>query len=51
MTPPGGMVIVPITLKSANAFVAAHHRHAGPTRGHRFSVGLDRGGELVGVAP
>lgn len=44
------MTIVPITLKQANAFISAHHRHAGPTRGHRFSIGLNRGDELVGVA-
>jgi len=43
--------VVPTTLRKANAFVRLHHRHANPTRGHKFSIGatLD-GDELVGVA-
>lgn len=44
------MRIVPITLKAAAQFVAAHHRHNKPPRGHKFSVGLEHEGVLVGVA-
>lgn len=41
----------PISLKDANALVAYWHRHHGPTRGHKFSVGVvDGEGVLVGVA-
>jgi hypothetical protein len=41
--------IVPLTLELANAYVAAHHRHHGPVRGHRFSLGLIGEGGLRGV--
>lgn len=41
--------IVPITLAEARRFVAEHHRHNEPPIGHRFSIGLARDGELVGV--
>lgn len=45
------MVIVPLTLAEARRFVAEHHRHNEPPRGHRFSIGLrDDDGALVGVA-
>lgn len=44
------MVIVPVELKEANAFVAALHRHHKPAQGHRFSLGLiDDEGLLHGV--
>nr|WP_308624654.1 XF1762 family protein [uncultured Eisenbergiella sp.] len=42
--------LTPVTLKEANAFVAAHHRHHRPTVGHKFSIGCSAGGTLVGVA-
>jgi len=41
---------IPITLTDANAFVKKHHRHSIPTRGHKFSVGCELEGVLVGVA-
>ena len=41
---------VPTTLRAANAFVAAHHRHNLPPRGHRFSIGCVSEGRPVGVA-
>ncbi len=41
--------IVPLTLAEARRLVAEHHRHNEPPIGHRFSVGLRRDGELVGV--
>ena len=43
----------PITLRQARQFVARHHRHHGPPRGHKFSIGatLRQAGasRLVGV--
>lgn len=41
--------LTPISLKEANAFVAAHHRHHRPVVGHKFSIGCSAGGALVGV--
>jgi hypothetical protein len=43
------MVIVPITLKAANEFVTARHRHHKRSVGHKFSIGCSNG-ELRGVA-
>lgn len=42
--------IVPLTLKAANAYVEQLHRHHGRTVGHKFSIGVNRDGELCGVA-
>ena len=39
-----------VELREANAFVGLHHRHHKPATGHRFSVGAEKGGKLVGVA-
>lgn len=47
MTP---LRLVPVDLADANAFVAQHHRHAAPVRGHRFSVAAAAGDVIVGVA-
>lgn len=45
------LTIVPLTLRAANAFVATHHRHHKPARGHKFSIGVaTENGALVGVA-
>lgn len=45
------MIITPITLRAAQDFIALHHRHNKPPRGHKFSIGLkDDAGVLVGVA-
>lgn len=44
------MKIIPMSLKEANAFVAAHHRHHKPVTGHKFSIGCEAEGRLVGVA-
>lgn len=44
------MRVIPVTLRAANAFVLAHHRHSKPDRGHRWSIGLEHAGQLVGVA-
>ena len=43
------MKIIPISLKEANAFVAEHHRHNKPVPGHKFSIGLEHDGHLIGV--
>ena len=52
VTPEGEalMEIRPLTLRQAGAFVAEHHRHARPARGHKFSLGLFDGEDLIGVA-
>lgn len=43
--------IVPTTLREANAFVTAHHRHHRPPRGCVCVVAVaDDGGEVRGVA-
>lgn len=43
--------IIPVTFREACAFVAALHRHNGPPRGHKFSIGVaDEHGVLHGVA-
>jgi len=44
------MMLRPLTLKEANDFVAAFHRHNKPVVGHRFSIGLEFNGKLIGVA-
>ena len=42
--------VVPVSLRDANAYVAQKHRHHGPTRGHKFSIGVTDGEQLRGVA-
>jgi hypothetical protein len=42
--------IVPVSFPIAAAFVAEHHRHHRSPVGHKFSLGLASGDELVGVA-
>lgn len=44
------LVIVPITLAEANAFIALHHRHNKPVVGHKFSIACAKAEEIVGVA-
>lgn len=44
------MRLVPVSLKAANAFVEKHHRHHKPVAGHKFSIGCEKDGQLVGVA-
>lgn len=41
--------LYPVTLKAAKEFIAQHHRHHKPPAGHKFSIGVRFGGELVGV--
>lgn len=42
--------LVPCSLAQAKEFVAQFHRHHKPPAGHKFSIGVARAGELVGVA-
>jgi hypothetical protein len=42
------MEIVPLTLAEARRYVALHHRHNEPPIGHKFSIGLEHDGVLVG---
>lgn len=44
------MKIVPITLKTANEYVAQNHRHHKPVTGCKFCIGCKDGEQLVGVA-
>lgn len=44
------MKIVPLTLKQANDLVESLHRHHKKVVGHRFSIGLEVDGTLVGAA-
>lgn len=44
-----GWSLRPVTLREARAFTDAHHRHNQGTQGHKFSIGLTRDGQLIGV--
>ena len=44
-----GLKVVPLTLDQLNAFVTEHHRHHKRVQGHRFSLGVERSGVLVGA--
>lgn len=44
------MNIIPLTLKIANEFVTKLHRHHKPSQGHKWSIGLEKDGTLIGVA-
>ena len=39
----------PISLRDAIEYVRQHHRHHKPVAGHKFSIGCEADGELVGV--
>ena len=39
----------PISLRDANEYVQQHHRHHKPVAGHKFSIGCEADGVLVGV--
>ena len=39
----------PVSLREANEYVKLHHRHHRPVVGHKFSIGCEADGELVGV--
>lgn len=44
------MRVVPLTLKQANELVESIHRHHKKAQGHRFSIGAEVDGSLVGAA-
>lgn len=44
------LVLTPVSLREANAFVERHHRHHKGVTGHKFSIGCSLDGQLVGVA-
>lgn len=44
-----GLIIRPISLREANAYVADHHRHNIPVRGHKWSVACYDENRLCGV--
>jgi len=46
----GRLVVTPITLREANAFVQAHHRHHGAARGCVVCVSVSEGEVVRGVA-
>lgn len=43
------LTLTPVTLREAQEFVKDHHRHNTAPRGHKFSIGLERAGKLIGV--
>lgn len=47
--PTPNLRIVSIELKELNLLVAKLHRHHKPVQGHRFSIGVEYGGALVGA--
>ena len=44
------LTVKPMSLADANRFVAEHHRHHKPVRGHKFSLGCMANGHLAGVS-
>lgn len=40
----------PLSFREACAFIAEEHRHHRPPQGHKFSIGAEVDGRLVGVA-
>jgi len=44
------VIVRPITLKAANAYVALHHRHSRPVAGCRFCISAVDGDVVVAVA-
>lgn len=44
------LIVTPITLEEANAFVSTHHRRHRPVVGHKFSVAVAAGDDIRGVA-
>lgn len=44
------MMVTPINLDEANAFVAIHHRHHSPVPGAKFCIAVSEGDKVLGVA-
>ena len=47
---PAGLMVTPINLDEANAFVALHHRHHKPVPGAKFCLAVSSGDQVRGVA-
>lgn len=43
------LLLVPMSLREANAYVDAYHRHHKSVVGHKFSIGCEKDGQLAGV--
>ncbi|GAA0907469.1 hypothetical protein GCM10009552_15470 [Rothia nasimurium] len=43
------LAVRPVTFREACAFVQEHHRHNKPPRGHKFSIAVQRNGQMVGI--
>jgi hypothetical protein len=43
------LTVIPLSLAQANEFIAKHHRHHGPLRFHKYSIGVAKNGKLVGA--
>lgn len=43
------LTLTPVTLRQAQTFVNEHHRHNVAPQGHKFSIGLEKDGILIGV--
>lgn len=43
------LTLTPVTLRQAQAFVNDYHRHNIAPQGHKFSIGLEKAGILIGV--
>ena len=43
------LLLVPMSLREANAYVDAYHRHHKSVVGHKFSIGCEKNGQLAGV--
>lgn len=46
---PGPLILTPLTLREAAAFVESHHRHSRAPQGGLFAIGAAMAGEVVGV--
>jgi hypothetical protein len=44
------LTIIPIDFKDACLFIKEHHRHHKPPQGHKFSIAIWNGNDIVGVA-
>jgi hypothetical protein len=45
----GGLTLTPISFSEACKFTGYNHRHSQPPPAHKFSIGLEATGKLVGV--
>lgn len=43
------LMLKPIDFKEAKHFILRYHRHNNPPQGHKFSIGLSNGDEVIGV--